>query len=99
MAEPTADPSVMDVRVEAEEGRVAVVGRVGMGRTEPWDDAGIGTRGPERVFPGVPIGFGFDTVRFSVGEEAVRLLCDSAGRSFALVQGRVALGRAGGARR
>lgn len=79
VAEPTADLSVMDVRVETEEGRVAVAGRVGMGRTEPWDDAGIGTREPELAFPGVPIGFGFDTVRFSVGEEAVRLLCDSAG--------------------
>ena len=79
VAEPTTDPSAMDVRVEAEDGRVAVVGSVGMGRTEPWSDAGIGTRGPERVFPGVPIGFRFDTVRFSIGEEAVRLLCDSAG--------------------
>ena len=79
VAEPTTDPAAMDVRVEAEDGRVAVVGRVGMGRTEPWDDAEIGTREPERAFPGMPVGFGFDTVRFSVGEEEVRLLCDSAG--------------------
>ena len=79
VAEPTADPEIIDVRVEDEEGRIAAVGRVGMGREEPWHDDQVGSRGADQAFPDLPIGYAFEDVRFSIGEEAISRICDTAG--------------------
>ncbi len=79
VAEPADKADVFNVRVEYEDGRVAAAGRVGMGTVEPWRDAVIGDRDPDKVFHGLPIGYEFDDIRFSFLEENIRRTLDTAG--------------------
>jgi hypothetical protein len=56
VAEWSADPDVIDLRLESDEGRVSCVGRAGLGLTPPWRPEEDGTHGAEDVFPDLPVG-------------------------------------------
>ena len=79
VAEPAPNDGEFDVRVEYEDGRIAAAGRVGLGEAEPWRDWVIGDRNPDAVFQDLPIGYEFDDISFTFGEDAILRTLDTAG--------------------
>ena len=65
--------------VETRAGRLALVGRAGLGARDPWDESRDGTRGSEGVLPGVRLGSPVAEVERTVTEADVAELCEVAG--------------------
>ncbi len=65
--------------LETRDGRLACVGRAGLGARDPWDASQDGSRGAEGVLPGVRLGAPVAEVRRTVTAADVAELCDAAG--------------------
>lgn len=79
VAESTSDSDVIRVKIEARNGRVALVGEAGLGHEEPWRAEEDGRRGADEGFPCLDIGFTFPDLHFKIDEDAALRLCEAAG--------------------
>lgn len=71
----------------ARAGRVACVGRAGLGTDDPWDERQDARRGADMAFPGVRLGAPVAEVQRAVTATDVAELCDAAGDETAWFRG------------
>ena len=79
VAEPTSSRDAIGVKVEARDGRIALVGQAGLGQDQPWRAEDDGQRGVDEGFPNLDIGYSFPDIHFKMEEDAILRLCETAG--------------------